>query len=231
VVSNVQTNSFKWESYGQASPNFKDCSPSPCEGVSWSTKYGITLPSLTNNATQFNLGGTTPFGDVLFTTELMGASAPVIKDTNHTLLPTLHNFTYDTDFYVTDVSITQALEFDVVMHVKGASMFWGVQCAPLGDKKWDTVDNTTLKWVSSGVPCKLANGWNHLTLKFTRGANNLVVYDSVTVNGTKTALNVSSPAGTVPQSWWGVNVNFQVDGNSKQSSNTIYLDGLNITYE
>jgi len=194
-------------------------------------KYGVTLPSLSNNATQFNLGGTTPYGDALFTTELIGWSAPAVKDANHTLLPTLHTFTYDADFYVTDVSITQALEFDVVMRMNGVSMFWGVQCSPLGDKGWDTVDNTTLKWVSSGHPCQLVNGWNHLTLQFTRGPANEVLYNSVTLNGTNTALNITSPAGTAPANWWGVNANFQMDGNSKQTPNTVYLDNLTVSYE
>jgi hypothetical protein len=133
---------------------------------------GITNPSLSNDATQFNLGGTTPYGDVLFTDEMIGSTTPSNPDANHTLLPSLHNFIYDTDFYITDVSITQTLEFDISMNMNGAKMIFGTQCSHHGDKAWDIYDNVNGKWVSAGIPCKMVDGWNHLTIQVQRKSDN-----------------------------------------------------------
>ncbi len=192
--------------------------------------YGVTLPSLSNNATQFNLGGTTPYGDVLFSADLIGTSSPELKDTDHTLLPTLHNFTYDTDFYVTDVSVTQTLEFDVTMFMNGVEMIWGTQCSHLGDKSWDIYDTANRHWLTAGVPCQMVNGWNHLTIQVQRGSDNSIIYQSIELNGTTYTLNKTYGPRTAPKGWWGVTVNYQMDGNSKQSPNTTYLDNFSFTY-
>jgi hypothetical protein len=231
VISNIQTISGNWSSFGQVGPKYIDCSPSPCEGITWSMKHGITLPSLSNDATQFNLGGTTPYGDVLFTAALIGQGAPQLRDADHTLLPTLHDFTYDTDFYVTDVTITQALEFDISLWLGNTGgMTFGTQCSYLGDHDWDVYDNSARRWMSAGVPCKFVNGWNHVTIQLERESNNDTLYKSITLNGTTYTLNKSYPSPIAHPSWWGVNVNYQQDGNSKQSPNTTYLDNLSVTY-
>jgi hypothetical protein len=192
-------------------------------------KPGITLPSLSNNATQFNIGGTTTYGDVLFTTEVVGYKAPT-RDSDHSLLPTLHNFTCETDFYVTDVSVTQTLEFDVSLYMSGVKMVFGTQCSHKGDKAWDIYDNVHGKWVSAGVPCKMVNGWNHLKIQFQRNAGNVLVYKSIELDGTTYTLNISYPPGTSPLSWWGLTVNYQMDGDSAPDPNTTYLDNFSLTY-
>ncbi len=194
-------------------------------------KQNITLPSLSNDATEFTLGGTTAWGDVLFTAALIGQSAPEVQDPNHTLLPTLHNYTYDADFYVTNPSITQALEFDISVWMGNtAAMTFGTQCNYLGDKDWDVYDNSQRKWMSAGVPCQFVTGWNHVTLQFQRLPNNTTLYKSITFNGKLYTLNRSYPSVLNHSSWWGVNVNYQIDGNSKQSPNVTYMDNLSVTY-
>lgn len=231
MISNIQTTSGKWSSFGQVGPNYVDCSPSPCEGIAWSMQQNITLPSLSNNATEFTLGGTTAWGDVLFTAALIGQSAPEVQDPNHTLLPTLHNYTYDADFYVTNPSITQALEFDISVWMGNtAAMTFGTQCNYLGDKDWDVYDNSQRKWMSAGVPCQFVTGWNHVTLQFQRLSNNTTLYKSITLNGKQYSLNQSYPSVLNHSSWWGVNLNYQMDGNSKQSPNVTYVDNMNVTY-
>src|SRR6266567_5174228 len=52
-----------WGQYGQGPPNFVDCSPSPCDGISFSMTQNTSSPSLSGNATVFWLGGTTPYSD------------------------------------------------------------------------------------------------------------------------------------------------------------------------
>ena len=193
-------------------------------------EYGITTPSLSNDATQFNLGGTKPYGDALFSAQLIGQNAPQFLDADHTLLPTLHSFTYNTDLYVTDIAITQTLEFDISLYMNGVGMIWGTQCSHLGDGNWDIWDNEHAHWVSAGVPCKLANGWNHITIQVQREADNTLLYQSIALNGTTYTLNVTYPPGTAPSNWWGATVNYQMDGNSKQSANTTYMDNFSFTY-
>lgn len=231
VLSNLQTNSTAWQSFGQVGPNYVDCSPSPCEGITWSMQNGVTLPSLSNNATEFKLGGTAKYGDVLFTAPLIGNNHALLQDSDHTLLPTLHNFTYDTDFYVTNASITQALEFDISFWMGSqAGMTFGTQCNYLGDHDWDVYDNSQRKWVSAGVPCKFVEGWNHLTIQVQRESDNSSLYKSIALNGTVYLVNKTTPGVVAHPTWWGINLNFQMDGNSTQAPNTAYLDNLTFTY-
>lgn len=192
--------------------------------------YGIQSPSQSGKATQFQLGGTTPYADALFSAQLMGQNSPQLRDVSHALLPTLHNFTYDVDFYVTDATITQVLEFDISMYMNGVGMIWGTQCDYLGDKSWDIWDNVHKKWISAGVPCLFVNGWNHATMQFSREANNALLYQSIELNGTSYPLNATYPAGVAPAGWWGVTANYQMDGNSTQTANVTYLDNFSVTY-
>ena len=233
-LSNLQR-STGWNSWGQGPPDYIDCSPSPCNGIQFSHSLNVSSPSLSGNATQFTLGGpygTAPWGDVLFSLPLIGQfSTQGLPDTEHTLLPSLHNFTYDADFYVTDASITQNLEFDVNMYMNGVGMIWGTQCNNLGGNVWDIWDNVNAKWVSTGVPCSLINnGWNHVTTQVQRESDNTLLYQSITLNGTTANINKTYPPFTVPVSWWGVTVNYQMDGNAHQAAYATYLDNFSLTY-
>lgn len=230
VISDIQTASGNWKSWGQGAPNYVDCSPSPCNGYAWSMQYGITLPSLSNDATQFIIDGTKSYGDALFSAQLMGTNSPQLRDADHTLLPTLNNFIYDVDFYVTDASITQVLEFDISMYMNGIGMIWGTQCNYLGDKDWDIWDNANKHWVSAGIPCNFVNGWNHLTIHAQRESDNTLLYQSIELDGTTYTLDKTYPPGTADSTWWGVTVNYQMDGDSKPDANTTYLDNFSLTY-
>jgi hypothetical protein len=228
-LSNIQANQG-WNSWGQLPPNYVDCSP--CSGLTWWTKYGITSPSKSGNATQFNTSGTTPYGTVLFYNPVIGQfSTYGLPDLDHKLIPSLHNFTYDTDFYVTNLAVTQALEFDVAMYMDSVGMFFGTQCNHLGGGEWDLVDNVTQQWSKTSASCNnMVNGWNHLTLQFQRQPNNDLLYQTITLNGVTANINETFPPFTVPPSWYGITVNYQMGGNYKQSSNTVYLDNLSLTY-
>ena len=227
-LSNIQANQG-WNSWGQLPPAYADCSP--CSGLSWSTKYGIKSPSKSGNATQFNTSGTTPYGVVLWYNPVIGQfSTEGLPDLNHTLIPSLHNFTYDTDFYVTNLAVTQVLEFDVSMYLDGIGMFFGTQCNHLGGGEWDVLDNVTQQWASTSASCNLTTGWNHLTLQLQRESNNDLLYQSITLNGVTANINKTYAPFTVPSSWYGITVNYQMDGDYKQSANTTYLDNLSLTY-
>lgn len=230
VLSNLQASSG-WNNWGELPPIYDICS-APCPGVTWSMSQGQQSPSTTGNATQFNLGGTTPYADVLWSLPLIGQfSTQGLPDSNETLLPTLHNFVYDTWFYVSDATATQALEFDVNMYFNGIGMTWGHQCRIAGGNEWDIWDNVNAAWVPTGVACNpVIGGWNHLALQVQREADNTLLFQSITLNGATTSLSKTYPPFAVPQSWYGITVNYQMDGNFEQSANTTYLDNFSFTY-
>jgi hypothetical protein len=228
VLSNIQASSG-WESWGQLAPLYADCD-APCPGVNWTLTQGIASPSLSGNAAEFDLSGTTPYGDVLWANPVVGQfSTQDLPDKNHTLLPTIHNFIYDADFYVTDAAVTQVLEFDINLFMNSTACTWGNQCNHLGDGDWDISANSG--WKSTGAPCNLIDkGWNHVTIQVQREDDNSLLFQTITLNGVTATINKSLETYTVPASWYGITVNYQMDGNYNESSNTTYLDNLSLTY-
>lgn len=231
VIQNVHTSSG-WNQWGQLPPIYDICSSAAgCPGVVWSMTQNQRNISLSGNATAFYLGGTTPYSDVLFSNPVIGqGNTRGLTDSNHSLLPQLHDFLYDTDVYVTNWSVTQVLEFDLNMYAGGYGMEWGTQCDHLNKGTWDYWDNANAQWRATYVPCTMKNGWNHVTLQAHRQTDNYLVYQSITVNGVVYPLNITVPPKTVPAGWWGMTVNYQMDGNYKMDGYTTYLDNFNFTY-
>jgi hypothetical protein len=115
--------------------------------------------------------------------------------------------------------------------MNGAGMIWGNQCNNLGGGTWDIWDNVNAKWVSTGFACDLQNNaWNHVTIQAQREAGNALLYQSITLNGKTVNINKTYPPFQVPAGWWGVTLNYQMDGNYKQLSNTTYMDNFSFTY-
>ncbi len=222
-----------WGQYGQGPPIFVDCSPSPCNGISFGMTQGINSPSMSGAATQFNLGGTAVYSDALFNNHLIGALSSQGKvDSAGTMVSTLHTFTYDVYFYGQNLKVSQALEFDVNQFFNGMGFIWGNECRIAGGNEWDVWDNQQAKWTPTGVACNpLDNSWNHVTIQVQRTANNELLYKSITLNGQAHNLNLTFPAGTVSSSWYGVTINYQMDGNFKQDAYAVLLDNLTFSYE
>jgi hypothetical protein len=219
-----------WRVWGELPPSDSICSP--CKGLSWSLKQHDSSVSLDGNATRFDIGGTRGYADVLFYNDIIGdGNTTNLKDSDHKLLPTLHNFTLDTYVFVSDLAVTQSLEIDINMYLNSVGMEWGTQCAHLGDGTWDIWNNETDHWFSTGVPCKLNNGaWNHVTIQVQRESNNDLLYRSISVNGVTHTINKEVAPFRVPGEWWGMTVNFQMDGNYRMSANTTYMDKTTFTY-
>jgi len=230
--SNLQQ-SVGWADYGQGPPDFIDCSPSPCDGITFSMQQGISSPSMTGSSTQFNLGGTAVYTDALFNNHLIGAlSSQGMPDNNHTLVPTLTTFTYDVYFYGTNLELSQAVEFDVNQFFNSMGFIWGHECRIAGGNEWDIWDNVTAHWVPTGVPCyPVDNSWNHVTIQVQRTANNQLLYESISLNGVTSTLNQYYDPGSAPSTWYGITVNYQMDGNYEQSPYSVYLDELTFSYE
>jgi len=230
VLSNLQS-SGGWNSWGELAPRYDICA-SWCPGVSWSMSQWKTSPSLSGHSTQFNIGGTTPYSDVLWSNPVIGQfSTQGLPDYNHTLLPTLHNFTYDVYFFGSNLALSQVLEFDISMYMNGVGMIWGNQCRIAGGHEWDIWDNVNARWVSTGVACNpINNAWNHVTIQAQRLSDNDLLFKSITFNGVTANINRTYAPFSVPAEWWGITLNYQMDGNYKQSAYSTYLDNFSFTY-
>ena len=223
-----------WNGYAQQPPSYADCNT--CKpsgpGTTWAMYQGVKSPTLSGNSTQYNLGGTMAYSDVLWNNHLIGdLSSEGLPDTSHTLVPTLHTFTYDVYFWGSNLQAAQALEFDVNQFFSGMGFTWGTECRTGGGNQWDIWDNANAKWVPTGIACNPVNNqWNHLTLQVQRTNDNKLLYQSITLNGVTHVLNKIYAPFSAP-GWYGITVNYQQDGNYKQSPYTVYVDKLNFTYE
>ncbi|HXM66813.1 MAG TPA: Ig domain-containing protein [Candidatus Acidoferrum sp.] len=232
TFSNLQSSSG-WGQYGQGPPSFVDCSPSPCDGITFSMQQGIQSPSMSGESTQYSLGGTAPYNDGLWNNHLIGPfSSQGLPDTSHSLAPTLHDFTYDVYFFGSNLALSQALEFDINQFFNSMGFIWGHECRIAGGSEWDVWNNQTAHWTPTGIPCHPNNNaWNHLTIQVQRTSNNELLYQSITLNGVTSNLNWTFAPGPAPANWYGVTVNYQMDGNNKQDSYSVYLDNLTFTYQ
>src|SRR5258708_2233552 len=229
--SNVQ-HSGGWSQFGQGPPNFVDCSPSPCNGVAFSMTQGIGSPSIRGEATGFWIGGSTPYSDALWNNQLIGTSSTQgMPDANQTVVPSLHNFTYDVDFYGDNFGLSQALEFDINQFFNDMGFIFGNECRIASGNEWDVWDNQNKRWTPTGIPCRPNDSsWNHLTIKAQPNSVGHLVYQSITLNGQTSDLNWTFGHGSAP-GWYGVTINYQMDGNQRQDPYKVYLDNLTISYQ
>jgi hypothetical protein len=223
-----------WAGYALLrSDNYSICATCTPNGpkATWDLVQGVTLPSLSTNSSQFDIGGTEPFTDILWNNHLIGdLSSQNLHDSDKTLIPTLHNFVYDVHFFGADLPVSQAVEFDINQFFNGKSFIWGHECRIAGGHEWDTWDNAKEEWVPSGIPCNPKNNeWNHVVIEVQRTDDDRLLFKSITLNDEKSVLNrYDNP--TPRKGWYGVTINYQQDGNRNQDAYSIWLDKLNFSY-
>jgi hypothetical protein len=113
-----------WTGYVLLAPSYLICSSCSVNRpqTKLSMKQAVSSPSLSGNATQFTIAGKTPFSDGLWNNHLIGdLSSQGKADADHAIVPAIHNFVYDVDFYSDNISASQALEFDINQFVDGKS--------------------------------------------------------------------------------------------------------------
>jgi len=221
-----------WAGYALLPPLYNICNGCVPAGpqATWAMTQGISAPSVSGNSTRTDIGGTTAYSDILWNNHLIGDfSTQGMPDYNHSIVPNLHNFTYDVYFYADDLGVSQALEFDINQFVNGYSYIWGHECRVAGGNEWDIWDDSGQTWHPTGVACNpLPNAWNHLVIQVQRTSDNQLLFQSITLNGVTSVLNYyESPTATT---WYGVTINYQQDGNYEQTPYSIWLDKLNFTY-
>jgi hypothetical protein len=221
-----------WTGYALLPPVYNICPYCVAAGpqTKWAMAQGVSSPALSGNASRMDVGGQTVYSDVLWNNHLIGDfSSQGLPDANRSIIPSVHNFTYDVYFYATDLSASQALEFDINQFVNGQSFIWGHECRIAGGNEWDIWDNPGMKWIPTGVPCNpVNNAWNHLVIQAQRTSDNHLLFQSITLNGKTATLNhYESPT---PTNWYGITINYQQDGNYKQQPYSIWLDKLTFSY-
>jgi len=221
-----------WGQYGQKGPSYVDCSPSPCNGMSFSMTQNVSSPSMSGHASEFNVGGSAPFSDGLWNNHLIGPnSSQGMPDDNQSIVPGLHDFTYDVYFYGDNFGPSQALEFDINQFFGNMGFIWGHECRIASGNEWDVWDNQNGYWKHTGIPCHPnPNSWNHLTLKVQRTSDDHLVYQTITLNGVTNNLNWTFGHGSAP-GWYGVTINYQMDSDSRPDSYNVYLDDLTFSYQ
>jgi hypothetical protein len=63
-----------------------------------------------------------------------------------------------------------------------------------------------------------------------RTSANQLTYQSITLNGVTGYTNWTYGHGSAV-GWYGLTINYQMDGNDKQDSYNIYLDNLTLSYQ
>ncbi|HET8891910.1 MAG TPA: hypothetical protein VFQ41_23630 [Candidatus Angelobacter sp.] len=184
--------------------------------ATYSMTENVLSPALDGKAAQFNIGGSTPYSDALWWKQLGGNNA-------------IKNFTYDVNFYITNSAAPQALEFDVNQSNNIYKFIFGTQCNIKDGAQWDVWGNASGNWIHTGIPCTApaAYTWHHLTWQFQRTATQ-VSYVSFTYDGVTHYVNRTYPAG--PNNVSEINVAFQMDGDSKQTAYSTWLDKVSLTY-
>jgi hypothetical protein len=221
-----------WTGYALLPPLYNICPSCVPAGpqTTWAMTRGVSSPAISGNSARMDVGGQTVYSDVLWNNHLIGDfSSQGLPDTDHSIIPNVHNFTYDVYFYATDISASQALEFDINQFVNGQSFIWGHECRIAGGNEWDIWDNPGQKWHPTGIPCNpLNNSWNHLVIQAQRTSDNHLLFQSISLNGQTATLNYSE--SPTPTTWYGITINYQQDGNYKQQPYSIWLDKVTFTY-
>jgi len=218
VTTTSGTSAGRYWSVDQAS-GWQTCTA--CAGVvgvpdafSW-FKQWVNSPSLDGNSMQFFIGGDTPYRNALW---YIGFG-----------LNSARHFAYDVYFYITNPGYSEALEFDINQYINGRKYIFGHQCSPKWSKTWDTWNQSTGHWESTGIACPVfpAYKWNHVVIEVERTTGNQLHYVAITYNGVKHYINrYRSSTGS---SWNGVSIDFQMDGDYAQHDYSTWLEKLNIS--
>lgn len=172
-------------------------------------------PSMDGKSMTFSIGGTTPYRNALWHVAL-GAT-------------TAHHFIYDVYFYIKNPAASMALEWDLNQYIGGKAYIFGVQCNVQSSHTWDVWDPYYGHWRSTGISCPQfpSYKWNHVVEEFERTTDNRLHFVAITYNGVKHYVNkYYYPHGT---SWYGMGIDYQMDGNSSQTNYSTWLDKINVT--
>jgi len=184
----------------------------------FSLAQGITSPSLSGASARFQLlAGTQPFGGALWFKFLGAANGAT-------------HFVYDLFFYMDNPSAPQALEFNVSQSAGGSRYEFATQCDLAGTRAWRVWDPAVKHWAATAAPCVQPppKTWNHLVWELERNSSGKVVFTAVTLNGNRSAVNMTM--AHTPDGQSGIDVGFQLDANRTATPYSVWLDKVSLTY-
>jgi hypothetical protein len=203
----------------QRLPQFQSCTAhlfgGECASGLGDATFAMTqnqaTPSLSGNSSRFDIGGLIGYSNALWWNQLGGGTL-------------LNHFTHAVDFYISDGSISEALEFDANQSLNGTRYTYGTECSFLNAKEWRVWNPEGKTWVGTGIPCLpfASQVWHHLEWNFERRGGQ-VYYVSVTVDGITTPVNMGFNAQP-NYPFQGFDVAFQMDGNFRQAPYSVWLD-------
>jgi len=175
-----------------------------------------TSPSLDGASAEFFVGGSTPYAAALWWKQL----GPIDSVTH---------FVYDMNFYLTDSTAPQALEFDVNQSVNGKKYIFGTECDFHGNQTWQVWDSS-LHWQDTGGSCAAAHSakvWHSLRWEFERTSGGHTHFIAVTVDGVRKSVDrfYNPQASSVRE----LNLAFQMDGNSTMTDYKVWLDKVKLS--
>jgi hypothetical protein len=133
-----------------------------------------------------------------------------------------------------NVASTNALEDDDFLFstTLNTEFMFGHNCVTGG--YWQVWNQLTGAWVNTSVACSLpATTWTHVQWTGHRVAGDTsacsghpcMYYDTLTINGTPNAINMTEPAGTLPGGWASaVGIQWQIDVSAGNTTVTENLD-------
>lgn len=208
----------------QALTNWKYAHDPGTPGTSTGTMTMVSAPSLSGNASEFNVNFSGNGGEIFHVN---------FGDDTESM-----NFLYDGWVYIAAGSDLANLEMDMnSVMPNGETVIFGFQCDGWS-KTWDytgnagTPKNPIDRWYHSTQACNprtwTTNTWHHVQVEYSRDDNGVVTYKQVELDGVLQTIN-----STVPSAFalgWGpcLITNFQIDGIGTTGRATVYLDNLTI---
>lgn len=206
-----------------------------CSSCSSSSYYktGIASPSLSGKATEFHIGGTISYMDVLWNQSIVRYATLNGKD----VVTNTHHFIYDAYFYVKSLGYMQGIEFDINQFLNGRQYTWGHECrGNISGNEWDVweASGTTAgkgTWRPTGIPCyPKGSAWNHIRLTVERTSTNTLHYISIELNGKTSYVNKYYKSGPANPDWHAITLNFQLDGDSSMHGYSAWVDQMALYY-
>lgn len=197
-------------------------------GSASATSSLVASPSVSGQARQFNV-----------VTGNHGGLRSSIYFGLDNLDPTSTRWTYDTWFQISDNTQVQQLEFDFYQVVpNGDTIIHGYQCN-FTTGKWQYTLRVGLsdQWFDSNVTCTrpliTSGAWHHAIFQYHHDAAGVVTYDSITLDGTLTAVVGASGTGNYAIGYTPIGltlIQFQMNGASAGANSfTAYLDSTTVT--
>lgn len=186
------------------------------EQALYTMKQGVASPSIDGKSMEFWVGGTVPYSHGLWWKRLDSTDS------------TKSHFVLEMRYYIKEPQKSFGLEFAVNQAFGGKRWKWSTQCS-YNKGYFSTWDTYNFRWVATSVPCTRpkAYTWQHVVFEYAR-VNGKARFISITVDGQKHYVNKEFEPEAFPDN--GMNVHFQLNGNSFQDDYSVWMDKMNLRY-